>query len=61
MQLICLEQESAWDVPDKKPPVNWPERGEIKFLKYQTRYRQGLDLVLKGITCSVLPGEKVSG
>ena len=61
MYLICLQQEAAWDVPHNRPPANWPEKGEIKFLKYQTRYREGLDLVLKGITCSVLPGEKASG
>jgi len=28
---------------------------------YGTRYREGLDLVVKGIDCSIKPGEKVGG
>ncbi|CAG2109651.1 unnamed protein product [Medioppia subpectinata] len=42
-----------------KPSSDWPERGEIKFKDYSTRYREGLDLVLKSITLEVKPKEKV--
>ena len=42
-----------------KPNDKWPERGEIKFNKYSTKYREGLDLVLKKITLEVNPSEKV--
>lgn len=31
----------------------------VKFDNYQTRYREGLDLVLKGINCDILSGEKI--
>ena len=31
----------------------------MEFKDYSTRYRPGLDLVLKGITCTIDPGEKV--
>ena len=37
----------------------WPEQGNISFDDYQVRYREGLDLVLKGISCNIRGGEKV--
>jgi len=33
----------------------------VEMENYGTRYREGLDLVVKGIDCSIKPGEKVSG
>lgn len=53
-------QEAAWEVEGKKPSPNWPEEGTVTFKGYQTRYREGLDLVLRGISCKIDPGEKVS-
>lgn len=38
---------------------NWPQNGAVNFTNFQVRYREGLDLVLKGITFSVKPLEKV--
>ncbi|CAG2110663.1 unnamed protein product, partial [Medioppia subpectinata] len=60
----CLEYtktpiESEWYNEATKPSPDWPERGEIKFSEYSTRYREGLDLVLKKITLEVRPKEKV--
>lgn len=40
-----LETEAAWEVAEKKPPKEWPQKGEIRFDHYSTRYRPGLDLV----------------
>ncbi|KAK7475730.1 hypothetical protein BaRGS_00033052, partial [Batillaria attramentaria] len=54
-----LETEAEWILPDKRPPAAWPQRGEIIFNNYQTRYREGLDLVLKGVCCSIRDGEKI--
>ncbi|XP_037804336.1 multidrug resistance-associated protein 1-like [Penaeus monodon] len=51
------EREAAWTAPDT--PASWPDEGRVSFRNYQTRYRPGLDLVLKGITCSFRPAEKV--
>ena len=31
----------------------------MEFKDYQTRYREGLDLVLKGVSCRIMSGEKV--
>jgi ABC-type multidrug transport system fused ATPase/permease subunit len=45
--------------PSKKPPQQWPAEGEVIFSDYATRYRPGLDLVLKGIDAAIAPGEKI--
>ncbi|KAF9935468.1 hypothetical protein BGZ67_003418 [Mortierella alpina] len=37
----------------------WPKRGRIAFVNYSTRYREGLDLVLKNMSFSVEAGEKI--
>ncbi|XP_067673483.1 multidrug resistance-associated protein 1-like isoform X3 [Haliotis asinina] len=51
--------EAPWEIEGKKPDSDWPMTGKVTFDNYQTRYRDGLDLVLKGIDCSVNSGEKV--
>lgn len=51
--------QAEWRVEGKKPPAEWPPRGEIVFDHYACRYRDGLDLVIKDITAHVKPGEKV--
>ncbi|KAI9345359.1 P-loop containing nucleoside triphosphate hydrolase protein [Obelidium mucronatum] len=38
---------------------DWPSSGRLEFKNYSTRYRPGLDLVLKELTFSVRPGERV--
>lgn len=53
-------QEAAWEIESRKVPENWPEKGEIQFNDFRVRYRDGLELVLKGLTFSVTGGEKVS-
>jgi ABC-type multidrug transport system fused ATPase/permease subunit len=40
-------------------PENWPQQGRIVFKNYSTRYREGLDLVLKDVSFEVQPMEKV--
>ncbi|XP_050416423.2 multidrug resistance-associated protein 1 [Patella vulgata] len=51
--------EAAWILPFRRPPAGWPGQGAVNFVNYMTRYRPGLDLVLKGISCELLPGQKV--
>ena len=53
--------ESEWfSDSGKKPQKEWPQHGAVDFIDYSTRYRSGLDFVLKQITLDVKPGEKVS-
>ena len=41
------------------PGEAWPEHGVVKFDNYQTRYRERLDLVLRGIDCHIESTEKI--
>ncbi|BFZ12050.1 hypothetical protein BsWGS_15089 [Bradybaena similaris] len=54
-----VDQEAALINPLKRPAPHWPNRGNVIFTDYKTRYRQGLDLVLKGVTCHISGGEKI--
>ena len=42
---------------DQSPP--WPFQGEVAFNNIYMKYRQNTDHVLKGLTFSVKPGEKI--
>ncbi|KAM5139214.1 ATP-binding cassette sub-family C member 2 [Callospermophilus lateralis] len=57
-EYINVENEAPW-VTDKRPPADWPNKGEIRFSNYQVRYRPELNLVLKGITCDIKSTEKI--
>ncbi|XP_014219235.1 multidrug resistance-associated protein 1 isoform X2 [Copidosoma floridanum] len=52
-------QEAPWEIPDQDPPKDWPMRGSVEFHDYKVRYRDGLDLVLNGLSFSVDGGEKI--
>ncbi|XP_071043193.1 multidrug resistance-associated protein 1 isoform X2 [Parasteatoda tepidariorum] len=59
----CLEYtktpvEADWKNEKNKPDPSWPSDGHIKFEQYATRYREGLELVLKGISCNINPSER---
>lgn len=53
-----LEPEGESTTPND-PPSSWPSEGRIKFKDVELAYREGLPLVLKGISFEVKPGEKV--
>ncbi|KAL8850054.1 MAG: hypothetical protein Q9221_004980 [Calogaya cf. arnoldii] len=51
---------------DEEPPLHltevppeWPQKGEIVFNEVQMRYRDGLPLVLQGLTMSIAGGERI--
>lgn len=58
MRHFCFPQ-APWIIEDKRPPADWPSRGELEFINYSVRYRKGLDLVLKDLNLRVHGGEKV--
>lgn len=60
MEYSELSIEAAWNIVKTAPPREWPTQGEIIFENYTTKYRPGLELVIKGITASIGQGEKVS-
>ncbi|XP_050087820.1 multidrug resistance-associated protein 1 isoform X5 [Anopheles aquasalis] len=53
------KQEAAWELPNSTLPREWPEHGRVEFKDFQVRYREGLELVLRGISFAVEGGEKV--
>ncbi|KAI1299647.1 ATP-binding cassette sub-family C member 3 [Halotydeus destructor] len=60
----CLEYtktptEAPLEIESTKPEATWPEHGLVEFENYSTRYRDGLDLILKNINLKVHAGEKV--
>ncbi|KAF8884421.1 ATP-dependent bile acid permease [Gymnopilus junonius] len=53
-----LEPEGDSTTPNDPPP-SWPSEGMIEFTNVDLAYREGLPLVLKGVSFSVQPGEKI--
>ncbi|KAJ2807528.1 hypothetical protein H4R20_001248 [Coemansia guatemalensis] len=53
-----LTSEAADVIDDHRPKEAWPEQGVVEFKNYSTRYREGLDLVLKDLSFRVLPRQK---
>ncbi|XP_022785081.1 multidrug resistance-associated protein 1-like [Stylophora pistillata] len=67
-QLVSVERvkeysetdtEARWIIPENRPPDDWPFTGRIVMEQFDLRYREGLPLVLKQISCDIKPGEKV--
>lgn len=52
-----LPQEAEWKLKEVDP--KWPQQGKVIFEDFKLRYRDGLDLVLKGINFTVNECEKV--
>ncbi|XP_018309833.1 multidrug resistance-associated protein 1 isoform X3 [Mycetomoellerius zeteki] len=52
-------QEAPWKNTEFTPSKEWPKHGRVDFKDFKVRYREGLELVLNGLTFSVLGGEKI--
>jgi ABC-type multidrug transport system fused ATPase/permease subunit len=58
-EYLEVEQEAAPVIEENRPTTDWPSQGAVDFKSYTTRYRPDLDPVLKEVSFSVKPGEKV--
>ena len=58
-EYIDVEQEAKAIIDEARPAGNWPSQGAIQFMNYTTRYRPDLEPVLKNLTFSVQPGERI--
>ncbi|KAI9207232.1 P-loop containing nucleoside triphosphate hydrolase protein [Polychytrium aggregatum] len=58
-EYIDVAREAPYEIPEHQPPASWPRHGAIEFKNYSTRYRPGLDLVLKNLSFNVRPKEKI--
>lgn len=59
LEYARLPSEAADVLHKRRPKANWPSRGAVEFKKYSTRYRPGLDLVLKDISLDIKAKEKI--
>ncbi|KAM7197693.1 P-loop containing nucleoside triphosphate hydrolase protein [Rhypophila sp. PSN 637] len=59
LEYASLPSEAPEIIHRNRPPVSWPSRGEVEFKNYSTRYREGLDLVLKNISLDIKSHEKI--
>lgn len=59
LEYAALPSEAPEIIPNRRPPVAWPAKGEVDFVNYSTRYRDGLDLVLKNINLDIKSHEKI--
>ena len=54
-----LPSEAPEVISKNKPKISWPATGAVQFKNYSTKYRPGLDLVLKNINLDIKPHEKI--
>ena len=54
-----LPSEAPEVIHRHRPPISWPAKGAVQFNNYSTKYRDGLDLVLRNINLDVKPHEKI--
>jgi ATP-binding cassette subfamily C (CFTR/MRP) protein 1 len=59
LEYARLPSEAPEVIRRSRPPISWPAQGAVEFKNYSTRYREGLDLVLKNISLNIKPHEKI--
>lgn len=59
LEYANLPSEAPEVIFKHRPAIGWPAQGAVTFNNYSTRYRPGLDLVLKDISLDIKPHEKI--
>ena len=59
LEYARLPSEAPDLLPHHRPKASWPARGAVSFHDYSTRYRPGLDLVLRNISLAFAAHEKI--
>ncbi|KAH7925483.1 ABC transporter [Leucogyrophana mollusca] len=54
-----VEQEAPHQLDNTKVPTNWPSEGQLDLKAVVMKYRPELPPVLKGLTMTIAPGEKI--
>ena len=56
-----LEPEASLETlpPHPKPPTGWPDKGGLEMEEVSFRYNDNYPLVLKSLSFSIKPSEKV--
>merc|ERR1711981_1308388 len=59
LEYAALPSEAPEIVSKKRPPISLPAQGAVSFENFSTRYRPGLDLVLRNVNLAIKPHEKI--
>jgi ATP-binding cassette, subfamily C (CFTR/MRP), member 1 len=59
LEYASLPNEAPDVIFKSRPSIGWPAHGQITFKNYSTRYREGLDPVLRDINLSIKAREKI--
>ena len=59
LEYASLPSEAPDVIFKNRPNIGWPANGAVHFDNYSTRYREGLNLVLKNITLDIKSHEKI--
>ncbi|KAH0538245.1 hypothetical protein FGG08_005164 [Glutinoglossum americanum] len=59
LEYARLPSEAPEIISRHRPNISWPAHGAVSINNYSTRYRQGLDLVLKNINLNIRAHEKI--
>lgn len=59
LSLQTLSLEAPARIKNKAPPPDWPQEGEVTFENAEMRYRENLPLVLKKVSFTIKPKEKI--
>lgn len=59
LEYARLPSEAPDVIHRHRPSISWPTHGAIQYINYSTRYRPGLNLVLKNINLDFKPREKI--
>lgn len=53
------KSEAPFEIPSKKPTADWPQKGMIKFNDIELKYQVFGVSVLKDVSLTIYPGEKI--
>ncbi|KAI8363152.1 P-loop containing nucleoside triphosphate hydrolase protein [Mortierella sp. GBAus27b] len=59
MEEYTKKDQEAPNITSTPIPEAWPAQGQVAFKNYSTRYREGMDLVLRDVSFEVQPRERV--
>jgi len=59
LEYARLPSEAPDVISKHRPPTSWPAKGAVSFKNYSTRYRPGLELVLKDVSLDIKSHEKI--